>query len=65
FMVSSARCVTSGKVERLLFSAWLLMTSPVVLVRYVNCVVADTSALPVLSVWWLAQRAFAVIQKWL
>ncbi|MDC7877021.1 hypothetical protein [Escherichia coli] len=41
------------------------MTSPVGLLRYVNCVVADTSALSVLSVWWLAQRAFAVIQAWL
>ncbi|HGD9000218.1 TPA: hypothetical protein ACI7LM_005176, partial [Escherichia coli] len=62
---SSARCVTAGKVERLLFTAVLFMTSPVGLVRYVNCVVADTSTLPVLSVWWLAQRTLAVIQTWL
>ncbi|HFD0594875.1 hypothetical protein [Escherichia coli] len=41
------------------------MTSPVGLVRYDNCVVADTSALPALGVWWLAQRASAVIQTWL
>ncbi|EOM4742793.1 hypothetical protein ACUJTO_13930 [Escherichia coli] len=41
------------------------MTSPVGLVRYVNCVVADTGTLSVLSVWWLAQRALAVIQTWL
>ncbi|HGD9000216.1 TPA: hypothetical protein ACI7LM_005174, partial [Escherichia coli] len=62
---SSARCVTAGKVERLLFTAVLFMTSPVGLVRYVNCVVADTSTLSVISVWWLAQRALAVIQTWL
>lgn len=33
--------------------------------EYVNCVVADTSTLSVLSVWWLVQRALAVIQTWL
>ncbi len=49
-MVSNCRCVTAGKVERLFILCWVVRTSPVGLVRYVNCVVADTSALPVLSV---------------
>ncbi|QUJ05777.1 hypothetical protein KCP69_25965 [Salmonella enterica subsp. enterica] len=44
--VSGTRCVYGFRKGRLLFSAGF-MTSPVGLVRYVQCVVADTSALPV------------------
>ncbi|QUJ01754.1 hypothetical protein KCP75_23875 [Salmonella enterica subsp. enterica] len=60
------RCVTAGKVEGCysLLGCSRLLSCRVGSLRRIYCVVADTSA-PVLGVWWLAQRAFAVIQTWL